>query len=299
MVITQEFDYFKPATINKALDILDKFKQNAALLAGGTDLIVKMKDDIEKPKVIIDIKSIDELNKIEFKNNSLYIGATVTFSDLLDKSIVKKKFPLLWESIKTIASVGIRNRATLVGNICSAVPSLDSGPALLVYESVVNVTSKKGKRKIPISEWFLGPKKNALKPGEIIMGITVPLPKEKNGTCYMKLGRYKGEDLAQAGVGILVSAGDNTYKIAFCALCPTPIRAEKIESILNGNLLDNSLIEKAQDLVCKVISPITDIRATKEYRIHMAKVMLKRSLKTAVSRLNGKGPELGLSLLGG
>lgn len=298
MPIVREFDYFKPATIDETLELLEEHKKNAVLLAGGTDIIVNMKDGTEKPEVLIDIKGINELNKIERKNNSLYIGATATFSDLLGNTEVQKKFLLLWESAKTIGSVGIRNRATIAGNICSAVPSLDSGPALLVYEAVVHAAGKKGNREIPMSGWFLDSKKNALKPGEIVVGVSVGLPEKKHAGCYVKLGRYRGDDLAQAGVGILAFE-DNTYKIAFCALGPTPVRAENIESLLNGNPLSDSLIKQAQDAVSRVISPITDIRATKEYRTHMAKIMLKRGLKAAVSRLNGKGPGPGAVLLGG
>ncbi|MBU1078159.1 MAG: FAD binding domain-containing protein, partial [Spirochaetes bacterium] len=219
MIITDDFDYFKPVQISEAVKIFDKYKNKALLLAGGTDLIVKIKEDIEHPKVIIDLKGIRELKKLEFKNNSLYIGAGVTFGELLDDQTVNKKFPLLWESIRTVGSVGIRNRATLAGNICSAVPSLDSGPALLCYEAHVHVTGRSGKRKIAISSWFTGPKKNALKTGEIVLGITIPFPGKKHTGCYVKLGRYRGEDLAQAGVGILLLK-DHTWRIGFCALGP-------------------------------------------------------------------------------
>lgn len=298
MAIISDYDYYKPMQINKALSLLDKFKKRARILAGGTDLIVKMKDNLEQPQHIIDIKGIDVLNKIEQKNNSIFIGASVCFNKLIDSSLIKKRLPLLWESVRTVGSVGVRNRATLAGNICSAVPSLDSGPALLVYEAKVEVKSIKAKRSIPISKWFLGPKRTVLKNNEIVLGITIPVPKIKYGSCYMKLGRYKGEDLAQAGVGVLILK-NNTYRISFCALGPVPVRAYKLESMLKGKLLSDELIINAQDIVPQIISPITDIRATKEYRMHMAQEMLKRGLQTASTRLKGKGPDLGESLLGG
>ncbi len=298
MIITHEFEFFTPSSMGEALDLLSRYKNKASLLAGGTDLVVNMKEDVQVPDFVIDIKGIDALHRLEFKDNSLYIGATVTFTELLDASIVKEKFPLIWESVKTVASVGIRNRATIVGNICSAVPSLDSGPALLVYEANVHIKSDKGEREIPISEWFMGPKKNALKPGELALGISIPFPDRKHSGCYVKLGRYRGEDLAQAGVAIL-ALEPNIFKIAFCALGPVPLRAQRIESLLNGKRLTDSLIQKAQELIPEIISPITDIRATKDYRLYMTKIMLGRGLKAAVSRLQGNGPELGADLMGG
>jgi len=215
---------------------------------------------------------------------------------LIESDIVKENFPLLWEAAKNVASTGIRNRATLAGNICSAVPSLDSGPALLVYEAEVILKSKEGERKVNINEFFLGPRKTVLKEDEFVYGVNVPLPQKKNGGSYVKLGRYNGEDLAQVGIGILVLEG-NEYRIAHCAVGPVSARAKKIEQLLNGKPLNDSLIEEAKKLIEEEISPITDIRATKEYRIHMAKVMLERGLKAAVNRMSGKGPDYGEKLI--
>jgi len=296
MIIAHEFEYFKPSSIDEAIKLLNKYGAKARILSGGTDLVVRIKDGFETPDAVIDIKGLDELKVLDFKDNKLIVGTLTTFNELIDSEVVKEKFPLLWESAKTVASMGIRNRATMVGNICSAVPSLDSGPALLLYEATVVVKGKDGERRIPIEEWFLGPRKTALKEGELVEYIEIPLPQKKHAGCYVKLGRYNGEDLAQVGVGVLVLSG-NEYRVAFCAVGPKPTRAKKIESLLNGKELSDSLIEEAEKLVEEEISPITDIRATKEYRMHMAKVMLDRALKAAVERLNGKGPDYGTRLI--
>ena len=296
MIIAHEFEYFKPSSIDEAIKLLNKYGAKARILSGGTDLVVRIKDGFETPDAVIDIKGLDELKVLDFKDNKLIVGTLTTFNELIDSEVVKEKFPLLWESAKSVASMGIRNRATMVGNICSAVPSLDSGPALLLYEATVVVKGKDGERRIPIEEWFLGPRKTALKEGELVEYIEIPLPQKKHAGCYVKLGRYNGEDLAQVGVGVLVLSG-NEYRVAFCAVGPKPTRAKKIESLLNGKELSDSLIEEAEKLVEEEISPITDIRATKEYRMHMAKVMLDRALKAAVERLNGKGPDYGTRLI--
>lgn len=296
MAIEHEFEYFKPVSVEGVIELLMKYKGKARLLAGGTDLIVRIKDGLEFPEAVIDIKGLTELNKLEFKNNKLFIGSLVTFNDLIDSKVVEEKFPLLWESSKTVASMGIRNRATIVGNICSAVPSLDSGPALLVYEANVVVKGPKGERIIPILDWFLGPRKTALNIDEFVYGIGISLPEKKNGGSYVKLGRYNGEDLAQVGLGILALEG-NEYRLAFCAVGPLPSRAKKIETLLNGKPLTDSLINEAKNLVPEEISPITDVRATKEYRSHVAKIMFERGIKAAVERLNGKGPAYGEKLI--
>ncbi len=295
-VISHEFEYYKPKDFGELSELLIQYKTKAKILSGGTDLIVRIKDGFEFPEIVIDIKSISELKELKFDGKDLFIGATVTFNELIESDVVKEKFPLLWEAAKSVASTGIRNRATLAGNICSAVPSLDSGPALLVYEAEVILKSNNGERKVNINDFFLGPRKTVLKEDEFVYGVNVPLPQKKNGGSYVKLGRYNGEDLAQVGIGILILEG-NEYRIAHCAVGPVAARAKKIEQLLNGKPLDDSLIEEAKKLIEQEISPITDIRATKEYRIHMAKVMFERGLKAAVNRMNGKGPDYGEKLI--
>ncbi|MDI6860641.1 MAG: xanthine dehydrogenase family protein subunit M [Caldisericia bacterium] len=295
-VISHEFEYLKPKNLDELVDFLTQYKTKAKILSGGTDLIVRIKDGFESPEVLIDIKGIGELKELKFNGNSLFIGASVTFNELIDSEVVRERYPLLWEASKSVASTAIRNRATLVGNICSAVPSLDSGPALLDYEAEVILKSRNGERKVNINEFFLGPRKTVLKEDEFVYGVLIPFINRKNGSAYVKLGRYNGEDLAQVGIGILVVEGKE-YRVAHCAVGPVAARARKVEQLLNGKDLNDSLIEEAKKLIVEEISPITDIRATKEYRIHMAKIMLERGLKAAVDRLNGKGPKYGERLI--
>jgi len=291
MPISHEFDYKKPATIDEAVELLAQYGDKAKVLAGGTDLVVMMKEDILAPEMVIDIKGIKELKEISFSNDELKIGAGVTFFEIEESKIIKQDFRILWEAAGTVASVGVRNAATLVGNICTAVPSLDSAPALMVYDAVVLVKSKSGERTIAIEDWFTGPKRTALKPDEMVVAVSMKKPAKKSASCYKKLGRYKGEDLAQAGVGVLVCE-DKQYKVSFNAVGPVPTRAHKIETLLNGQELTEENIAKAQDLVEQEISPITDIRASKEYRTQMVKVMLERALKDASAILNGKEVKL-------
>jgi CO/xanthine dehydrogenase FAD-binding subunit len=287
MPVAHEFEYYKPTTLDEALDLLAKHRGRARVLAGGTDLALKIKEGTETPDVVVDIKGIDALQRLECENDRLFVGARVTFSSLVASPLVAEKFPLLKDASGTVGSVGIRNRATLVGNICSAVPSLDSGPALLVHEAIVHTKSINEERSVPIAEWFVGPKQSALKTGEIVIGISVPFPPKRFGGCYVKLGRYAGEDLAQAGVGIL-ALEEHEYRVAFCAVGPTPIRSARVEALLNGEELTDTLIEEAKALIPEEISPIADIRSSKDYRLLMAKVMFERGVKRAVARLAGE-----------
>lgn len=295
MPIINEFAYFKPATIRQTLKLLARYKQSA-ILAGGTDLLNLLKDGSLQPEAVIDIKGLAALRKITFAKGRLQIGALVTFSELIEAEIVNRHFPLIVENARTVGSTGIRNRATMAGNICSAVPCLDSGPLLLAYDATVTVVGMAGKREIPIAQWFLGPRKTDLKPDEIVSGMTVPLPEEKHAGCFIKLGRYAGEDLAQASVLTMALAG-NRFRIAFGSVAPVPCRANGIEALLNGRELDARLLAEAKDLVVDQISPISDLRATAEYRLHMCRVMLERSLLASVGRLAGKGPRCGEKLL--
>jgi CO/xanthine dehydrogenase FAD-binding subunit len=296
MPITCEFEYHKPKSLLEAIEILSLNGKNASVLAGGTDLLVWMKEGLRAPTAVVDVKGIGELHSLEVSAGSLLVGACITFTELLESAAVRDRLPLLWECSRAVASVGVRNRATLVGNICSGVPCLDSAPALLAYEASVVVEGPVAQRQIPVSRWFLGVKQTAIRAGEIVSGVRIPLPDRKNGACYVKLGRYRGEDLAQAGVGVLALEGCE-YRIAFCAVSPVPARATSIERLLNGHDLSEELIHQAQDLVPQEIHPITDIRASKEYRMHMAKVMLERGLRAAVGRMAGAGPALGESVI--
>ncbi|OGS52587.1 MAG: FAD-binding protein, partial [Elusimicrobia bacterium RIFOXYB2_FULL_62_6] len=233
MPITTEFDYVKAKTLDEALRLLALYRETGKVLAGGTDLVVHLKENIARPEAVVDIKGVPGLDAITLDGYVLKLGALVTFSQLIESALVKSKFPLLWEMARTVASAGVRNRATVAGNICSAVPSADSAAVLQVYDAYVVVQSLRGKKKISVNDWFTGPKKTVLASDEMVVEIELPLFKTASGGCYAKLSRYEGEDLAQGGLAVLAFA-DNTYKVAFCALGPKPARALKTEELLNG-----------------------------------------------------------------
>jgi carbon-monoxide dehydrogenase medium subunit len=296
MTIAQVFDYRRPETLEEAVQILAGNAGDVRVLAGGTDLVAWLRDEVVAPDLLVDIKAIEELDGIVDDGDAVSIGSLVTFADLLNSDLIAGRLPLIPEMAATVGSNGIRNRATLVGNICSAVPSCDAGPVLLVYGALVHTIGPHGTRRIPIDEWFLGPKQTALGPGEIVTKVLVPVPPGAHGASFVRLSRYEGEDLAQASVAVLAPS-DHRFRVAFGAVAATPLRARRIETLLEGKAVAQELIDQAMALVSDEISPITDIRASKEYRLRMSEVMLQRGLRAAVERLEGSGPSYGTNLM--
>jgi carbon-monoxide dehydrogenase medium subunit len=287
MSIAHDFEYVRPASLEDVVDALSQ--PGARVLAGGTDVVPWLRDDLIAPDLLVDIKAVPGLREISVADGALTIGALVTFSDLIESQVVAKAAPILVEMAVHVASVGVRNRATVVGNLCSAVPSLDAGPALMVFDTVVCVTGPQGDRSVPIDEWFVGPRSTRLTPGEIVTAVSLPLPSTEHAGAFLKLSRYAGEDLAQANLAVLVTA-DHRYRVAFGAVAPTPLRVRRIEEMLHGHVLDETLVSAVSGIVGDEIAPITDIRATAQYRTHMCRVMLRRGLWAAVRRLSGNGP---------
>jgi carbon-monoxide dehydrogenase medium subunit len=287
MVIAHDFDYARPASLDEALDLLAR--DGARVLAGGTDVVPWLRDDLVEPELLVDIKAIPDLAAITRDGDELTLGALVTFTDLIESGTVRDAAPVLAEMAHQVASVGVRNRATIVGNLCSAVPSLDAGPVLLVYDATVHVAGVDGARSVPLAEWFVAPKQTELAHGELVTGVTLHLPAADHAAVFLKLARYSGEDLAQANLAIVITA-EHEYRLAFGAVAPVPFRAAEIEAALNGKALDDEIITDARALVGGSISPISDVRASAEYRTHMCGVMLDRGLRATSTRLAGTGP---------
>jgi len=294
VVIANEFDYRRPATLAEATDLLANHSGSVRVLAGGTDLVAWLRDDAIAPDLVVDIKNVPGLHDLKMNGDTLHLGALVTFTDLIESDVVKERAPLLAEMAETVASQGIRNRATMVGNICSAVPSCDAGPVLLVYDTTVHLTGPDGDRSVDINDWFIGLRQTARTEDEVVTHLTIAL--RQHGGVYVKLMRYGGEDLAQAAVGI-IAYPDHEYRVAFGAVAPTPIRSIRIEDALRGKPLDDALVAEAAAMVRDEISPITDIRASAEYRVRMTEVMLKRGLVAVTERLAGTGPAYGTRLI--
>lgn len=294
MSIACEFDYAKPDSLSAALRLLAA-QPGRVPLAGGTDLVAWLRDGAVSPAFLVDIKGLPELRGIRLKNGRLWLGANTTFAEIIESPLVRKHAPILVEAAGMVASVGVRNRATIGGNICSAVPCCDSGPALLVYEATVHVATRQGAKNIPATKWFLGPRRTALAKGGLAVAISLPVG--KHAGAFAKLKRYRGEDLAQASVAVRVDARGE-WRVAYGSVAPTPIRGPKVEKVLRGQKNPPvELLQKARPLAEAEVAPITDIRGSEVYRRLMIGVMLERTVELATARLAGRGADYGINVL--
>jgi len=279
-VILRKFEYLKPDSIKETISILSQYGGKAQILNGGTDLIVGIRDKINQPEYVVDIKAIPQLNKITYsEQDGLHIGATVTLNEISDSKVVRRNYPILAEACKTVGSYQVRNRATLVGNICNASPAADTTPPLLVLEAKVNIIGPTGEKIVPINEFFTGVKKNILKKGEIVTSVIVPFLRDEWTGVYLKQGRRKDVDLATVGVAVVCIRDE--IRIALGAVAPTPIRAFKTEELLKGKTIDESLLEKAGKSALTEVSPISDVRSSQEYREEIIKVLVRRAVLQA------------------
>ena len=278
-----KFDYLAPQTLQETLELLDKHGQDSKLLAGGTDLIVSLRARERLPKNVIDIKGVKDLHELSYdEKRGLSIGAAVTLNRLVHHDPVRKTFPVLAEAVGTIGDFEIRNRATLAGNICNASPAADSAPALLVLEGTVSVASRKSKRTVPIREFFAGVKKTILANDEMITSINVPTPPKGSVGGYLKARRTIGEDLAVVGVGGLVAPtgeAGKTVRLAYASVAPTPVRAFEAEKTFESSKSLDELLDQAIPIVRKTVSPISDVRGGKEYRVNLVEVLTRRLMR--------------------
>lgn len=281
-----KFDYVKPQLMTEALDYLE---QNAGtrILAGGTDLMIILRRNAEMPEHILDIKGIVETKRLEYKTNEgLFIGASVTVNQIAESKLILEKYPVLVQAANSLASYQLRNRATVVGNICNASPGADLAGPLMVYDAKVHIASTEGTRIVDINSFFTGVKKTVLKPNELVIGVSLPDVSQGDTSIFLKQARIKGHDLGIVGVSARMTA-DKRINLAITAVAATPIRLTKIEEMLNSQSLTSELTSMAGKEVRNIIKPISDVRSSAEYRLHVAEVLVKRAL-LHLSSMGGK-----------
>lgn len=280
-----KFDYLSPNTLDEVLDLIAGRKRSEFILyAGGTDVIPKLKRRlIDTPKMLVDLKKISDLDYIVYdQEKGVKIGALASVRTTAISPIVKEHFPILSQAAGSIASPQIQNRATIVGNICMAVPSADSAPALLVLKARVLCVSLRGERIIPIEEFFTGPNQTILMGDEIVKEIQIDnMPKGNKGT-YIKLSPRKRMDLAVVGVGVVILHEDDIcreIRIALGAVAPTPIRAKRAEEKLSGERLTKERVEQCAQIAAEESKPIDDHRASAYYRKAMIRILVKKAIQ--------------------
>lgn len=278
------FRYARPTSLPEAFELLQEVP-DARLLCGGTDLIVGLRKRTIRPSLVVDLKRVAELQPgIEITDSTLTISATTVLTDVIADERVRTYFPALIEGAQVVGSIQIRNRATLAGNLCNASPAADTAPPLLVYGAVLELVSASGMRRIPLTEFFVGPGKTVLGLGEIVAAIELPLPAEAVGSAFGRMTRRRGVDLATVNLCCSVTSGGVT-KFAFGAVGPRPFLV--IDE--SGTLADGESPESAREAALGELTahatPISNVRASREYREAMLIVLSRRALATARHRL--------------
>ncbi|MDQ7785201.1 MAG: xanthine dehydrogenase family protein subunit M [Desulfomonilaceae bacterium] len=283
-----KFAYFAPRTVEEALNLLADHGEGARVMAGGTDVMVKMIHGLLKPTAIISLLEIEELRGIHFDaKDGLTIGATAPLADTASHPDIVKYYPALVHAIRSMANVEVRNMGTVAGNICNAAPSADTAPPLMVMNGEVNLASLKGQRRLSLNEFFRGPGVTNMIHGEILTSIHVPPPLPKSGVSYQRISARCGVDIAAVGVGVgIVLAGEacKDAKIVLGAVAPVPMRALETEELVQGRERAQELLGQAGDRAAQEARPISDMRASASWRRKMTAVLTRRALDEAFER---------------
>jgi CO/xanthine dehydrogenase FAD-binding subunit len=276
-------EYVAPKTLLETLSLLKKWKDRAKLIAGGTNVIPDMRAKVVKPDVLVDLSHLKSLSYIKEDKKKIRIGGLTTISELTSSKVIQKYAPILSEAAQQLGNPLVRNRATIAGNLADASPAADTAVPLLALEAMV-VTERNGgkQRQIPIDQFFVGPNQTILKKGEIIEEVFFPKPNSKSKMDYLKLGLRNSMAISVVSLTVLLEMERDKCKkarISLGAVAPTPIRAYGVEEMLANQKITEELIKACGKKVTKEISPISDIRASVEYRREMTSVLLGRLLQ--------------------
>jgi len=281
--------YFEPQSRQECFDLLAQYGENAKVLAGGTDVVQYLKSGQVKPEAIIDIRKIEGLGDTTLTDQGLEIGAMVRLRALSRNEALLAEYPVIMEAAGHVSSMQIRNTATIGGNACNASPSADAIQGLLLMDAVALIEGSAGKREVPLAEFFVGPGKTVLGKDELLLGFKVPKPAANTGAYYEKFAIRGDTDITIVGAGAAISlAADGTVAkavITLSAVAPTPLRMGVVEQMLVGQTLTPELIARAAAVAGENVSPISDQRATAEYRKEMVVVSTKNALTQALERV--------------
>src|SRR6266700_467393 len=290
-LIPGSFDYLAAHSVNEAVTLLDRHGEDAKVLAGGQSLIPLLRFRLASPAILIDINHIDGLEYLREMNGTLHIGALTRESELDNSSLIRERYPILFETSMVVADPVVRNWATVGGNIAHADPANDHPATMLALGARVVAVGPAGERIIPIDEFFTDASfETALQPSEVLTEIRVPAPTERSGGAYFKLERKVG-DYAIAGVAAYITLDSNgqlNYAgIGLTNVGPTPLKARDAEQSLLGKALDDASIHEAAELAAAAAQPTSDTRGPAEYKRAMIRTLTVRALRKALTRMTG------------
>lgn len=288
-----EFDYVAASNLQEAAQLMSENKGEARLMAGGTDLIVIMRNDRKHPKLVIDAKSIPELNDIVVSDNELSIGAAVSCRRIWEHKEIVSQYPALIDSSSLIGGIQIQGRASIGGNLCNAAPSADAIPTLIAYGAIAHIQSSSGKREVPVEEICTGPGQTSMADDEILVRLSISKPKGASGAKFLRFIPRNEMDIAvvNAAAGVELSDDGNTFnkvRIAIGAVAPTPLYVKEAGEALAGKEINDANIKTACDIARDAATPINDMRGTVEHRKQLVEVLTGRVLRGAVARARGE-----------
>ena len=281
------FDYQEPTTLKKVLSLLDKHGDDARVIAGGTSLIIMMRQRLLAPKVVISLARIPKFDRITYNpKQGLRIGAGARHRDIELSPAVQKHYPLLHETFRKVAQPRIRNMGTVGGNLAGGDPLTDPGASLIAYDAEVTLTSNKGQRTLPLEKFFVDYYQTTLEPGELLTEIHVP-PPQRPGWFHIKFTPRSVEDFATVGVAITVKATNGVcedVRIGLNSVAPTIVRAKKTEDVLRGKPITEAILREMGEVAATEVDPMNDNRGSADYKREMVNVLVRRAAEEAVKR---------------
>ena len=287
------YDYKKPESLNEVFSLLKEYGPKAALIAGGTDVMVKIRTTKKAPEVLISLRGLNDLKYIR-KNSGYHIGALTTHRMLEQSDLVKSELSALHDGASEIGSVQIRNVATVGGNICNAAPSADTAGPLLALDATVVLEGPEGRRSVPIADFFTGTYRTVRKADEVLIEFQIPAEMESFGSAYWKHSRRKAMELPLLGISVALKLSENQQisdaRIALTVAAPTPVRAYKAEDFLKGKPLDDNVLKEAGKIASSpdCCSPRDSLRCAAWYREEMIQVFIPRMAKLAAERIRNR-----------
>lgn len=286
----KDFAYAAPTSLAEATRLLAGASGKARILAGGTDIIVQLREGLRDADLVVDVKKIPELAELSFSPaRGLRLGASVSCCRIYEHEAIARAYPALADAARIVGGWQIQSRASVGGNLCNSSPAGDTIPALIAHSATCVIAGPGGTREVKAEEFCTGPGKNVLQPGELLVALSFPRPAAKASSAYERFIPRNEMDIAVAGAGSWVKLAPDGGKIeqariGLCAIAPTPKFAAEASAWLAGKLASAASFAHAGELAKKVASPITDMRGTAEYRVHLCGVLVKRTLATAVER---------------
>lgn len=288
-----DFEYEAPTTLAAAIELLTRENGSARPLAGGTDLIDQVRVGRLKPDLLVDVKKIAELNRLEVTADGLHLGAAVSCARIAAHDAIREQYSALWDSSQIIGGVQIQQRASMGGNLCNSGPAADTTPAAIALGGVCVISGPNGTREVPVEEFCTGPSQNVLTTGELLVELKFPKPAPHSGSHYRRFIPRNEMDIAVVGVGASVTLDEkhNTVvaaKIGLGAVAAHPLVAVDAAQLLIGKSPDDELLKAVGAAAREIAAPIDDMRSPRDYRIHLVGVLVERVLKAAITRARGE-----------